>query len=322
MNNNREAWRPGVDTGQLRLRADCLTGIRDFFAQRKVMEVNTPLLATSGNTDPAIDNFHVAGAGYLRTSPEFFHKRLLAAGSGDIFELGPVFRRGEHGRQHQPEFLMLEWYRLGWHEQRLMTEVAELINHLRVRLGGETDPLAVEQHDYQSLFRHHLGLDPWRESDHRGLIESALENQCEIPGLRLQESLDWLLSTVILPKLPRNQLHFVQHFPPAQAALAEIDPGPPPAARRFELIWNGLELANGYRELTDSTEQARRFRADLETRRRASRPPIPVDRRLLRALEVGLPACAGVALGVDRLLMCLTGVEDIRGVLPFAGDWD
>ena len=306
-------WRPTAAPGQLQARALLLREIREFFAERKVMEVETPLISMSGNTDPEIQSIRTADGGYLRTSPEFALKRLLASGSGDIYELGRVFRGGEAGRTHNPEFTMLEWYRKGFSHHRLMDEVTDLIR----RCGrGKFDHWPVQKLSYRQLFLHHAGLDP-NDADVSTLAERAQESGINELELTRRQWLDLLLSVVIQPALPEHCLTYVHDFPADQAALARVRQDNPPVAERFELYLGRTELANGYQELTDAAEQARRFEADNRQRESRGQPVYQADHNLVKALEHGLPECAGVALGVDRLLMAVTGAASITEVLAF-----
>ena len=306
-------WRPTAVRGQLQARALLLREIREFFAERKVMEVETPLISMSGNTDPEIQSIRTADGGYLRTSPEFALKRLLASGSGDIYELGRVFRGGEAGRMHNPEFTMLEWYRKGFSHHRLMDEVTDLVK----RCGrGKFDHWPVQKLSYRQLFLHHAGLDP-NDADVSALAERAQESGINELELTRRQWLDLLLSVVIQPALPEHCLTYVHDFPADQAALARVRQDNPPVAERFELYLGRTELANGYQELTDAAEQARRFEADNRQRESRGQPVYQADHNLVKALEHGLPECAGVALGVDRLLMAVTGAASITEVLAF-----
>ncbi len=320
----REAdWRPGAGVGALRLRAALYARIRAFFAARGVLEVETPILSAAGNTDPNIESLSLAfsgpraaGAGerWLRTSPEFPLKRLLAAGVGDCYELGRVFRDGEAGRRHNPEFTMLEWYRVGWDHHRLMDECAALVAEALALVGRA---VTVETIDYAALFKRHAGVDPHRDGVdalRAALGDVAIDGE----GLSRDDWLDLLLTHRIEPALAADALTIVHAFPASQCALARVRPGDPALAERFELYLGGIELANGYHELVDADEQRRRFEDDI--RRRAARGQVlpPIDARLIDAIASGLPACAGVALGVDRLLMAMLGARDIDAVLAFA----
>ena len=306
----------------LRLRAQLLARVRGFFAERGVMEVDTPVLSNAAVTDPHLHSFvtTVSATGrvlYLQTSPEFLMKRLLAAGSGCIYQIAKVFRSGECGRLHNPEFSLLEWYRLGFDTSRLMAEVAELVTALlRDRLSWQ----APEYLSYGAAFERYLGLDPHTASVAE--LAACTETQAlqAPPGMPPDDPnpwLDLLLSHCIEPRLGQGRLSFIYDYPATQAALARIRPGQPPVAERFELYLNGIELANGFHELSDSVEQRRRFECDNRLRAERQLPPMPVDERLLAALESGLPDCAGVALGFDRLLMIAAGKTCLQDVLSF-----
>lgn len=309
------AWRPTANRQRLQARARLLADVRDFFTRRGVLEVETPTLSAAGNSDPGIAQLRTDDARWLRTSPEYPMKRLLAAGSGDIYELGRVFRAGEAGAWHNLEFTLLEWYRVGWRFDQLMDEVAEFIAHCgdprgrrwRVRkvhyrdwvqAGAGVDPLAADA----DAIRHAIasrGIDaPLRDLDRDGLL-------------------DLLVSHVVQPAMSEDTLTLVSHYPASQAALARLCDDNPQVAERFEAFLGPVELANGYGELTDAREQRRRF--ETENRRRAAegRHPALLDEALLEALEHGMPDCAGVALGLDRLLMVLEGVGRIEDVLAF-----
>jgi lysyl-tRNA synthetase class 2 len=304
----------------LRRRAALNRLIRDFFAARGVLEVETPILSRAGNTDPAIDSFVARPAGqpegrphWLRTSPEYPLKRLLAAGLGDCYELGRVFRAGESGGRHHPEFTMLEWYRVGWDHLRLADEVVALVG---LALGSVGRAMPVLRISYRALFRESIGLDPFTAGDAE--LDARLAPFDVRGALDRDDRLNLLLTHAIEPRLPEDRITVVHGFPPSQAALARIGPGDDdglPEAKRFE-VWIGrMELANGYHELTDAAEQRTRFERDLERRRAQGRAQPPIDEALLAALDAGLPDCAGVALGVDRLLMAMFGSARIDAVL-------
>lgn len=297
----------------LKTRARLLNDIRDFFRERGVMETETPLLSKAGNTDPEIQSVMSRDGGYLRTSPEFALKRMLAAGSGDVYELGRVFRSGESGRMHNSEFTMLEWYRTGLGYLDLVDEVAALV---RCCGAGKFNSWPIEKLTYRALFQRHLGLDPF-EADRESLAGAAKKNGIDSIELNSRQWLDLLMSMVIQPALPEQQLTFVYDYPPEQAALARVRQDSPPVAERFELYLGRTELANGYQELTDATEQKRRFEAENEMRAQRGMDVYRIDEHLVAALEHGLPECAGVALGVDRLLMALCEAEDISEVIAF-----
>ena len=313
-------YRPTATTETLRLRARMLARTRAFFAARGVLEVETPSLSESAPTDPALESVEVAVRAlarphYLHTSPELAMKRLLAAGAGDMYQICRVFRDGELGRWHQPEFTMLEWYRLGWDDDRLMDEVEALV---RDALDAETTrKWPAERITYRNAFVRALGVDPLRDA--RSVGRRLAEHGIEVPaGLDDDALLDLALGTVVAPGFAREALTFVHDYPRTQAALARLKPGEPKVAARFELFAGGLELANGFAELTDAREQRRRFYANQAVRRRRGLPTRPVDEDFLAALEQGLPACAGVALGFDRLVAVAGGLPSLADAVAFA----
>lgn len=307
-------WRPGADIDTLRRRAALLATLRQFFAARGVLEVETPLLCRHGVTDPSLEPFQLRDTGgdrYLQTSPEYAMKRLLAARREPVFQVGKAFRAGEAGPRHNPEFTLLEWYRPGYDHHRLMEEVVALVNTC---LGER--PL--RQTSYRELFRSHLDIDPFTAP--AAELRSVAREHVDAGDLAGDRDLwlDLLMSHVIEPRL--DGLCLVYDYPATQAALARVvADGDSRVGQRFEVYVDGLELANGYCELTDAQEQRRRFEADNARRRERGQPEHPVDEFLLAALEHGLPECSGVALGIDRLLMLMVGSEDIRDVLAF--DW-
>lgn len=308
-----ESWRPTTAPARLKARAGLLRDIREFFSNRGVMEVETPLISKAGNTDPQIQSIRTDNGGYLRTSPEFALKRLLAAGSGDIFELGRVFRAGESGRSHNPEFTMLEWYRTGFSYHQLMDEVAELVRHCA---NGKFDQWPQQKLSYLQLFQQTIDIDPFN-ADIQVLSARAKEHGIDDIDLDRTQWLDLLIGMVIQPALPRDCLTFVYDFPVEQAALARIRKGSPSLAERFELYLGQTELANGYQELTNPDEQRQRFISDNRQRSQSGLDSCVIDTRLLNAMEHGLPECAGVALGVDRLLMAICGADSINEVTAF-----
>ena len=308
----------------LRLRAEILAKIRAFFSERDVLEVETPTLAAAPVTDLHIEalscRYRGPGADggrdlFLQTSPEFAMKRLLATGSGPIYQICRAFRNGEAGNRHNPEFTILEWYRPGWDHHALMDEVDELLSSI---LGAETG----ERLTYAEAFERHVGIDALRASAAELGSRARDLLSGEAPDLENDRNgwLDLLLSHVLEPHLGHGRPSFVHDWPADRAALARVRPGDPPLAERFEVYVEGIELANGYHELIDPAEQRRRFETDLEARRRAGLPEPPIDERLLGALEHGLPDCAGVALGVDRLVMLAAGTRNITDVLAFPID--
>ncbi|MDR3388297.1 MAG: EF-P lysine aminoacylase EpmA [Rudaea sp.] len=307
----------------LRLRARLYAQIREFFAARNVLEVETPILSAAANTDPNIRSFttqfhgHVdsgSRARWLRTSSEFAQKRLLAAGIGDCYELGRVFRDAEAGRRHNPEFTMLEWYRVGWDHRRLIDEVVELAQ-LALELSGKK--ASVQKISYRDLFLAALGIDPF-DADQAGLQMALGDVRVDAQGLSRDDWLDLLLTHRIQPDFRRDCITVVYDYPMSQCALARIRHDDPPVAERFEVYLGQHELANGYHELTDAVEQRARFVRDNARLRERGLPELPPDENLLAALDHGMPACAGVALGIERLLMAMTDSDDIRDVLAFA----
>jgi len=311
--NPSDTWQPVASPTQLKARARLLLDMRSFFYDRDVLEVETPVISMAGNTDPEILSIMTDSGGYLRTSPEFALKRLLAAGSGDIFELGRVFRAGESGRSHSPEFTMLEWYRSGFSYHHLMDEVASLV---KLCGHGKFDQWPEQRLSYQQLFLRHLDLDPF-SADVKELLQVAKKNGISDIDLDRRQWLDLLISLVIQPALPEEGLTFIYDFPAEQAALARIRQGTPPLAERFELYLGRTELANGYQELTDPVEQQRRFEFENKQRKKRGQQISEIDSHLVSALEHGMPECAGVALGVDRLLMNLCDAETISEVTAF-----
>ena len=297
----------------LAARAGLLTQVREFFQQRGVLEVETPLLGAGTITDPNITPM-ACGERWLQTSPEYAMKRLLAAGSGPIYQVCKAFRHGEAGTRHNPEFTLLEWYRPHFTLAELMQEVATLVSEILHRESWE-------RCSYQQLFQDYLQLDPFTEDS--ASLEAFARERLELsfePDHR-DVWLDLLLSHLIEPQLASRGLLFVYDYPPSQAALARLRrDGEHVVAERFELYVDGVELANGYCELTDAAEQAARFARDNELLTQAGSAPRAVDERLLQALEQGLPACSGVALGLDRLLMVLTEAASLADVMSF--DWD
>ncbi len=310
-------WRPTAQAHAVRARAALNRLIRDFFAQRSVLEVETPLLSSAANSDPNIASLevrlHDGTSRWLRTSPEFAMKRLLASGVGDCFELGRVMRAGESGRRHNPEFTMLEWYRVGWDHHRLKDEVTELVQRA---LASVRKRAVVRETSYRQLYLDYLGIDPFLAEE--DLLRSPLAVYGIDPGgLTRDDWLDLLMTHLIQPTFEPNRLLLVYDYPASQCALARVRDDDPPVAERFELYLGPLELANGFHELTDAAEQRTRFLREraLRASRGANCPPH--DERLLAALNHGLPACAGVALGVDRLLMAMLDTSDIADVLAF-----
>ena len=296
-----------------------LACIREYFAGEGVLEVETPLLCSSTAMDPHLQSFSVEAMGapqFLQTSPEFPMKRLLAAGSGSIYQVCKAFRADECGGRHNPEFSLLEWYRVGWSAERLQQEVLSLVQRVAGLFGVEWPVHATLS--YRELFRRRLGLDPMTASEDELAAVAVRHLGSDLPVLDRPGWLDLLMSQVIEPRLPVG-LQMVVGFPAEQAALARRvrDADGFEVCERFELYVNGMELANGYGELTDADEQRLRFEADNRVRAASGLPVLPVPEPLLQALESGLPDCAGVALGLDRLLMAALGKTSISEVLSF-----
>ncbi len=313
-------WMPSAPIENLRFRAHILAAIRAYFAERNVMEVDAAVLSQCAVSDPYIDSLEVHYKGhpaavaetcYLQTSPEYAMKRLLAAGSGSIYQMGKVFRNGEEGRNHNPEFTMLEWYRLDFDDQQLMDDVESLVRSV-LNIGP------IRRCSYRDIFIEKLGIDPNSASN----AELAALMLCHVEvDLDINDRDGWLnllMSHLIEPMLKSEPI-FVCDYPASQSALARLkqnDNGDWVAAR-FELFVEGIELANGYHELTDAEEQRRRLEADQAMRHSLELPVRPLESRLVDALAAGFPECSGVALGVDRLVMLALGASHIDQVIPF-----
>ena len=317
-------WEPSCSMALMRFRAQMLSELRAFFFDKDVMEVETPLLCQGIGTDPNLDFFKFQNTQFLptaplflQTSPEFAMKRLLAAGSGSIFQICKAFRNGEAGRFHNPEFTMLEWYRVGFDLQQLMDEIDELLHFLLDRYLplGKTERIT-----YAAAFREHAGIDPL----HFNLaeyIECSRINQLidaeTICGADYQMWLDFLFSHLVQPSLSKHSVCMIYDYPACQASLARLKPENPRVAERVEVFINGIELGNGYYELSDAVEQQRRFEKEINERKRKGFPTMGKDQRFLSALTSGLPDCSGMAIGLDRVLMLMAGCTDIKQVLTF-----
>lgn len=312
-------WRSGVSGEVLRARARLLSQIRAFFDERQVLEVQTPCLMSKGATAPYLRQFQCRDAedvepvaGYLQTSPEYAMKRLLAEGVGSIYQIAKAFRGGEQGCHHNPEFTLLEWYRCGFDYHQLMDEVESLIKCVASCSG-------IKRVSYRQLFIERFEVDPWSTS-----IEQ-LRNRGQALGIDLVSSVEdettWcqLILATIESTLGQDRPLFLYDFPPQQAMLAQVCMRDVAVAERFELYWRGVELANGFTELRAVDEQRRRFEQEQQVRARLGLPDMRIDERLLAALAQGLPPCAGVALGLDRLLMLKLGLSSLAEVIPFAG---
>jgi lysyl-tRNA synthetase class 2 len=316
-----DSWRPTASLRALKRRAAMLAGAREFFAQRGVLEVETPILSAAAVSDPQIESLvtQVAGMGkfHLGTSPEYAMKRLLAAGSGDIYQICKVFRDAERGRWHNPEFTLIEWYRLGFDDAALMTEVETLIGHL---LAPYRQLEPAEHLRYAAALRRYAGVDAHGASD-RELSEAAARHGIVCRAeLDRDAKLDLLMGLVVGPRLGSGRPCFICDYPASQAALARLKPGSPPVAARFELYLDGVELANGFHELVNGGEQRTRFTRELSVRRARGQVEPPLDERLLAALAAGLPDCAGVALGLDRLVAIALGAPGLADAMAFTID--
>lgn len=340
MTEHGQHWKPSADIATLKKRAQVLKALRAFFDARDVVEVQTPLMSSSAATDVHLDSFSVLDdrlderaderqaegskranqKHYLLTSPELPIKRLLCAGMGDCYQISPVFRCGEQGSRHNPEFTMLEWYRLGFTAFDLMDEVIELIQTLVSHFSGFGCSLTVIKKSYQAVFLEGLGFDPitiCAENLNKILSE---KNLWDGPPLSKNEALDLLFSQCIEINFPHNQLTAIYHYPATQAALARVCVNNSDVSERFEVFWGGMELVNGFYELADAQEQRQRFEQDKNARKQLDKHLPPHDDYFLKALESGLPDCSGVALGVDRLVMKVLGKTRIQDVLAFGFD--
>jgi elongation factor P--(R)-beta-lysine ligase len=309
-------WRPSGTLAAAQERARLLRRVREYFAAHDVLEVDTPAIGTATVTDPHIASIPAGSGGWLQSSPEYHMKRLLAAGYPDIYSIARVFRDGEYGTRHLPEFTMVEWYRLGFDLAAIVDDAIELIRAVLDRPLPLHDVL-----DYRDAVLAATGLDPLTAG-----ADTLAEAAGADPALRTSLGddrdawLDLLVATRVVDSFRPDGMTVVRHFPASQAALARLCPADRRVADRFEIYLGACELANGYVELTDAREQSARMDRDLVERRRRGLPPVPRDARLLAALEAGLPACAGVALGFERLHMLAAGLDDIKNVVPFPGD--
>ncbi len=317
-------WQPDCSIEHLRLRAQTLANIRQFFADHSVLEVETPLLGQSIGTDPQLEFFTTQyflppsqQNLFLQTSPEFAMKRLLAAGSGSIYQICKSFRNGEVGRFHNPEFTMLEWYRVGFDLRQLMDEIADLIGKLFAgKLSGDT-----ESFSYQEVFLRFTGLEAL-DFDYENYCAYAMANNlpeaASICGHDHATWLDFLFSHKVQPHLGAHNLSMVYGYPACHSSLARVNQYDARVVERVELFINGIELGNGYYELLNADEQSQRFDNEIAIRQQKNLPSVNKDWRLISALESGLPDCSGVAIGIDRLLMLLSNSSSIKEVLSFA----
>ncbi len=317
-------WQPSASIPNLLKRAAKIAEIRRFFADRGVLEVETPCMSQATVTDVHLFPFETRFVGpghsqgmdlYLMTSPEYHMKRLLVAGCGPVFQLCRSFRNEEMGRHHNPEFTMLEWYRPHYDMYRLMNEVDDLLQQV-------LECPAAESLSYQQAFQRHLEIDPL-SADKQQLRDAAAK--LDLSNIADSEEdrdtlLQLLFSMGVEPHIGKDRPAFVYHFPASQASLAQISTEDHRVAERFEVYFKGLELANGFHELTDAREQQQRFEQDNRKRAARGLPQHPIDVNLLEALKVGMPDCSGVALGVDRLIMLALGAESLSEVIAFTVD--
>lgn len=318
-------WRPTANFASITLRAELLSKIRNFFTELGILEVETPILSSCSISDPHIVDFTTNSINrnlpklYLQSSPESHMKRLIAAGSGCIYQIAKVFRDGEIGRFHNPEFTMLEWYRIGFDYHQLMDEVSSLVIKL---IGNYLSLSLVEKISYRDIFRNKLNLDPYNTCITE-LFESANEHYITIPeSMQNQETnidswLDLLLTHCIIPSLGIGKLTFIYDYPVSQASCAQIKNSNIPVSERFELYINGLEIANGFSELTDVEEQKSRLELDNNTRKYLGLTTKIADYYLIEAMKTGLPKCSGVALGIDRVIMLAINADSLESVLAF-----
>lgn len=310
---SKSLWQPCASVQTLKKRAQFIADIRAFFAKRKVCEVFTPSISQATVTDVHLCSLQVSAQNtpplYLQTSPEFHMKRLLAYGMGDIYQICNAFRDDEQGKLHNIEFSLLEWYRLGFDHFQLMDEVDELLQTL---LGS----LPAKRLSYRQAFQQYLGIDPFNASDIQ--LNHCVEcNGLQVLDLNIDENLQYLMSHCIEPQIAKDRPCIVYDFPPSQAALAKLRKDDVEVASRFEVYYQGVELANGFHELTDAKEQRARFEADLNLRSHKHQVLVPIDENFLASLDSGLPDCAGVALGIDRLFMLAEGLSCIEHGMSF-----
>lgn len=322
LDKENNQWPPTCSAALLHQRAGLYHTVRDFFREKGVLEVDTPILSSSASCDVNLDSFDTyRDVGeqstqrlYMQTSPEFSMKRLLAAGSGSIYQIAKSFRQGESGRFHNPEFTLLEWYRVGFEVDDLIEEMVELL------MLCFSENLAFRSVTYSELYKQHTGINPHDTTPAELMAYAANAGNPEavsICGDSLSNGLDYIFSQYIQPDLKKELVYFVTDYPVCMAMLAKVTKGSPKVAKRFEVYFKQLELANGYEELTDAIEQQARFQAELDQREKVGAKRVPMDKHLLAAMEHGLPRCSGVALGLDRLLMLMTDATFIDEVLSF-----
>jgi lysyl-tRNA synthetase class 2 len=319
-------WRPTASRAALVRRAEMLRAARTFFQERGVLEVETPVLSAAAVTDPQIESLStqvlgMPGPSYLCPSPEYSMKRLLAAGSGDIYQICKAFRDAERGRWHNPEFTLIEWYRLGFNDAALMDEVETLVAML---LAPARMLRPAERLTYSDALQRHTGVDAFNATDAE--LKQTAERfriRCDAE-LDRDARLDLLMGLIVGPQLGREQPCFICDYPASQAALARLKPSgagvDARVAARFELYLDGVELANGFHELAAPAEQRARFLHDQGLRRARGQVAPPLDENLLAALEHGMPECSGVALGFDRLVAIALGADHLAAAMAFSID--
>jgi len=314
-------WKSGASSDTLKSRARFLKQIRDFFEKNEILEVETPSISEFPSVDLHLESFSLNEEPgnhhhYLITSPEYHMKRLLCEGVGSIYQICKSFRKDDCGCYHNAEFTIIEWYRVGWDHWQLMNEIEQLLDNL---LGcGLADRIA-----YSSLFQNYLDIDPF-SMNYEDLIrvcqknDTVLPDYLDDPDMPRDEWLNFLMGALIEPYLGIDKPIFVFDYPSSQASLARICPENPLVSQRFELFYKGLELGNGFFELNNSQEQKRRFDKENEKRIQMNKTPLPIDHRFISALKEGLPDCAGVALGFDRIMMLALGIDDIDNMISFS----
>jgi len=315
-------WKPSSGPAAARRRAALIERVREYFEEQNVLAVDTPALSQYAASDPNIESFSVRGQAdnelFLSTSPEFCMKQLLASGYPDIYSICRVFRGGELGKRHASEFTMVEWYRLGF---RLESIILDTVRFVAACLDAPQLAQSVTRYDYADAFKKFVDLDVFSVTTDRlaRLCNADARLESEL-GADMHAWFDLIMSTIIAPQFAADQLTVVQHYPAGQAALARLCPANDQVADRFELFCGDLELANGYVELRDARKQMDRIEQDLAARRRAGRPVNPPDKNLIAALTAGLPACAGVAAGIERLQMTHEKTDDIKDVVTFLSE--
>lgn len=314
-----ELWQPGASPDTLRARAEMLANVRSFFTERAVLEVETPSISRCPTMDQHLDSLSLESDSqrfYLITSPEYHMKRLIAAGMGSVYQICKSFRADEAGASHNPEFTMIEWYKIGWDHYQLMDEVEALLDRL-LQCGK------AERVSYREVFEQHLAINPF-EVTHQHFLQICENYQVTPPDFLVdpqsdrEDWLDFLMGVIVEPKLGEKQPIFIDQFPATQSSLAKLHPENREVTLRFEVYYKGRELGNGYSELTDAKQQKSRMLQENENRKKSGKPTLPFDERLQAAMEHGLPECAGIAIGFDRLVMLALEKDSIDQVQSFS----